>query len=87
MVAFGVSAFGIHDVAAHRRESILHILSGYTTGLQIVQIVDQLRKCSWVHAPVNKDLLKADMEVLQEREKARRRGNSKKWEALKTEAP
>ncbi len=82
-----VSAFGTQDIAAHRRESVLHILKAYPTGLQIVQIVDQLRKCSWVHAPVNKDLLKADMEVLQKQDKARRRGNSKKWEVVKTDAP
>jgi hypothetical protein len=80
-----ISVFGVHDIAAHRREAILHILSTYPTGLQIVQIVEQLRKCSWVHAPVNKDLLKADMEVLQRQDKARRRGNSKKWEAVSAE--
>jgi hypothetical protein len=79
------SAFQTQDIAAHRRESILHILSAYPSGLQIVQIVEQLRKCSWVHAPVNKDLLKADMEVLQKQEKVRRRGNSKKWEVVREE--
>jgi len=81
-----VTVFGLPDVAAHRRESILHILKSYPSGLQIVQIVDQLRKCSWVHAPVNKDLLKADMEKLQSEDKARRRGNSKKWEAVNSDA-
>jgi hypothetical protein len=79
------SAFATPDIAAHRRESILHILKSYPTGLQIVQIVEQLRKCSWVHAPVNKDLLKADMEVLQKQDKVRRRGNSKKWEVVREE--
>jgi hypothetical protein len=80
-----VSAFSIQDLAAHRRESILHILKGYPTGLQTVQIVEQLKKCSWVQAPVNKDLLKADMEVLQEKGKVRHRGNSKKWEVVREE--
>jgi hypothetical protein len=81
-----ITIFSTQDIAEHRRESILHILKGYSTGLQTVQIVDQLRKCSWVHAPVNKDLLKVDMEVLQAKSKVRRRGNSKKWEIVREDS-
>lgn len=67
------------ELAAHRRESILHVLKHFDSGLQIVQIVEQLRACSWVHAPVNKDLLKADMQILSKEKKIRRVGNTKKW--------
>jgi hypothetical protein len=68
------------ELAAHRREAIFHVLKHFPTGLQTVQLVEQLQNCEWVHAPVNKDLLKADMEALAQDGKVRRRGNSKKWE-------
>jgi hypothetical protein len=72
--------FGKAELAAHRREAIMHLLGAFPGGLQIIQITDQLRGCSWVHAPTNKDLVKADMEILAKAGKVRRRGNSKKWE-------
>jgi hypothetical protein len=72
------------ELAAHRREAILHLLGCQPAGLQITQLVEQLHGCSWVHAPINKDLLKADMEVLKKADKARRRGSSKKWELAPT---
>jgi len=74
--------FGKMEIAAHRREAILHILRNHNTGLQIVQLLEQLLRCPWVHAPINKDLLKADMESL--KDKVRRRGNSKKWEIIES---
>jgi hypothetical protein len=74
------SIFGKHESAAHRRYAIQHVLRQFSAGLQIVQIVEHLGACSWVHAPVNKDLLKADMAALSAEGKVRRRGNSKKWE-------
>lgn len=79
------SIFGKQELAAHRRDAILHILKHFSTGLQTIQLVEQLRNCAWVKAPVNKDLVKADMEVLQDKGKVRRRGNSKKWEAVRDE--
>lgn len=75
-----MEVFGKAELAAHRREAIMHLLDAFPGGLQIVQITDQLRGCSWVHAPTNKDLVKADMEILAKAGKVRRRGNSKKWE-------
>lgn len=74
------NVFDKPDLAAHRREAILHILECFPGGLQIVQIVEQLKSTSWVLAPVSKDLLKADMEILENDRKVRRVGNSKKWE-------
>jgi hypothetical protein len=73
------------EVAAHRREAILHILTHFPTGLQIVQIVEQLKNCTWLHAPTNKDLVKMDMQALQELQKVRRVGNAKKWQLVPAE--
>jgi hypothetical protein len=67
------------EMAAHRREAIIHILQTFKSGLQTVQIVERLREFVWVKAPVNKDLLKGDMDVLVGEGKVRHSGNSKKW--------
>lgn len=69
------------EIAAHRREAILHLLQCNRSGLQVAQLVEHLQSCKWVHAPVNKDLLKGDIEELRKDGKVRRVGNSKKWEA------
>ena len=37
------------ELAAHRRDAILHVLMNFDTGLQTRQIVEQLSRCSWVH--------------------------------------
>jgi hypothetical protein len=69
-----------YELAAHRRDSILHILKQFPGGLQSRQILEQLRRCAWMRAPLNKHLLKADLEVLdKEQEKIRRVSNSGKW--------
>jgi hypothetical protein len=68
------------EIAAHRREAILHVLRHFPKGLQIVQIVEQLKNCAWLHAPANKDLVKVDMQVLFAGQKVRRIGNTKKWQ-------
>ena len=67
------------ELATHRREAIIHLLNSFEGGLQTRQIVEQLHRCTWVHAPINKDLLKADLEILDEKGLIKRRGNSKKW--------
>ncbi|MGC2530548.1 MAG: hypothetical protein WA639_22595 [Candidatus Acidiferrum sp.] len=67
------------EIAAHRREAILQILKAFPSGLQTVQIVDQLRGTNWVHAPANKDLVKADMDLLEAHDRVRRISNSRKW--------
>jgi hypothetical protein len=74
------------ELAAHRRDAIIHVLSNFDSGLQVRQLVEQLSRCSWVHAPVNKDLVKVDLEILAELGKVRRRGNSKKWEGVREES-
>jgi hypothetical protein len=79
--------FHKYELAVHRRAAILHILSFFQGGLQPRQLLEQLRKCSWVHAPVNKDLLKADLEILDQNEKIRRVGNSGKWELAPAKEP
>lgn len=67
------------DLAAHRREAILHLLTK-DRYLQVMQIVNKLRNWSWVHAPINKDLVKDDMQVLEKKGRARRIGDSRNWE-------
>jgi hypothetical protein len=76
------SAFGKMELAAQRRDALLHVLGFHPTGLQIVQILEQLKRCSWVVAPINKDLVKEDIGVLDELGKVRRRGNTKNWEIV-----
>lgn len=55
------------------------------SGLQVDQVVEALDSCTWLHATVNKDLVKADIEELREDKKVRRVGASKKWELAPTE--
>ena len=75
--------FSKQDLAAHRREALLYVLGHFPTGLQVVQILDQLKRLGWLKAPVNKDLVKEDMLALANEGKVRRRGNSAKWELRK----
>jgi hypothetical protein len=79
------SVFQKQEIAAHRREAIILVLERYPSGLQIVQIVDELRRLGWVKAPINKDLVKDDVQKLAEAGKIRRRGNSGKWEISREE--
>lgn len=79
------SMFDKMELAAHRREAILHVLKHFEMGLQIVQLVEQLKNAYWVKAPVNKDLLKADVKILEHDRKIRRRGNTNKWELAPAE--
>lgn len=74
------SVFQKQEIAAHRREALLYVLERFPSGLQIVQIADELKKLGWVKAPINKDLVKDDVNVLAKEQKIRRRGNSGKWE-------
>jgi hypothetical protein len=75
--------FTKQELAAHRRDAILHILGHFEVGLQTSQIIEQLRKCLWVKAPVNKELVQDDIEILRQDGKIKRRGNSTKWELIK----
>jgi hypothetical protein len=77
------AAFGKQELAAQRRTALLHVLSFHPTGLQIVQILQQLKRCSWVVAPVNKDLVKEDIGVLRDLGKVKKRGNTKNWEIVR----
>ena len=75
----------LQDIAEHRRNGILHILKFFDTGLELLQITEQLRKAPWIKATVNKDLVKADISELLKADKIRRRGNTKKYELVKAE--
>lgn len=73
--------FDKQELAAHRRDGVIHLLKASDDGYQIVQITKILRQCDWVHAPVTKDLIKVDLQMLQADGKAKRVGNSGKWRA------
>lgn len=77
--------FTPHELAAHRRDAILHILGIYPSGQQTSQLIDLLQNCSWLQAPVNKELVQDDVELLSKDGKIKRRGASKKWELVKSE--
>jgi hypothetical protein len=74
------SIFTAQELAAHRREAIIQLLRKWSGGLQMVQLTEQLRQLDWLRAPVNKDLVKADLDRLQGENKVRRAlGHSRKW--------
>ena len=58
--------FSKQELAAHRREAVLHIIGCFPAGLQTSQIIEQLRGCRWVQAPISKELVQDDMELLDE---------------------
>ena len=72
------------ELAAHRREAVIHVLKNFPGGLQLRQILEQLKRCAWMRAPLNKHLLKADLEVLDGQKKIRKVGNSGKWGLAQT---
>jgi hypothetical protein len=75
--------FQKQELACHRRQIIVHLLTIFSGGLQVMQLVTELANYSQCHAPVSKDLVKADMLALLEQKKVRRIGNSKKWVAVR----
>jgi hypothetical protein len=69
------------DFAAHRREAIVHTLRA--VGEQtLTKLADILSGTPWVKAPVNKDLLKADLPLLEREGLIRRIEGTKSWEAV-----
>jgi len=80
------STFNPPELAAHRREAILFILSKSAGGLQMAQITAQLRAADWLRADVNKDLTKGDVEKLVGENKIHRMpGYSKKYQVSHSE--
>lgn len=79
------SAFQEYDLAAHRRNGIVHVLKLHKDdGLQIVQITKRLTGLDWLHAPVSTDVVKTDLQTLEAEQRAKRVGNSGKWRAIMT---
>jgi hypothetical protein len=74
--------FSKQELAAHRRDAILHVLGIYPTGQQISQLIEMLKNCAWLKAPVNKELVQDDIEILRKDGKVKRRGNTRKWELV-----
>lgn len=71
--------FTKQELAARRREAIRYLLQRFVDGLQNLQILNRLKELDWLRTPLNKDLVKADMEEMQQAGLIRRLGNSKKW--------
>lgn len=69
-----------HEIAAIRRRAIKELLTEYSAGLEAVQILERLLKHTSLKAPVNKDLVKSDLEKMFSEGDIRRRGNTRKWE-------
>lgn len=67
------------EVACHRRNIIVYLLELYKGGLQIQQVVELLLGVEQCKAPISKDLVKADLQVMQEAGKAKRVSNTRKW--------
>jgi hypothetical protein len=78
-----IQAFQMTELAAHRRNALVHLLRQNPVGLQATQILVHLQKRELVRAeiPLSKALIKADLEAM-DGERVRKRGNSKKWEAI-----
>jgi len=72
--------FQMQELAANRRNAVVYVLKE-TPGLQIVQIVSQLRNRQLIHRdiPANKTLIADDLAAM-EGTRVRRRG--KKWEVV-----
>jgi hypothetical protein len=68
------------ELASHRREALMHILNTAPGGLQASQLTEYAKSCQWIYAPVSKELIQDDLELLFNQSKVRRRGNSRKWE-------
>ena len=73
--------FTTHELAAQRRDAILHILSIYRTGQQTSQLIEMLQSCAWLKAPINKELVQDDVEILNKDGKIKRRGNTEEMDA------
>ncbi|MCE9547510.1 MAG: hypothetical protein K8T25_18730 [Planctomycetia bacterium] len=77
-----VEVFQSYEHTFRRREIILHILRHSQGGLQIVQLVNQMRAFGYYKGTVNKDLVKGDIETLRAEKQIKRIGGSRKWKAI-----
>lgn len=79
MIWAPAAIFSKQELAAHRREAVFHLIRTNHSGLQTSQIIDQVKNCSWVHAPISKELVQDDVEYWVREGKIKRSGNTKKW--------
>jgi hypothetical protein len=78
--AWGLArVFNKHEIAAHRRIALLHLLEASTDGLQIMQITRTLETWDFCRAPVDKDLIKGDIASLRKDKRIKQIGNTRKW--------
>ena len=73
------------DLAAFRRMAIRHLLALSSDGLQVMQVFRQLESADWLHTSLSKDLVKADLFVMQSEHRVKRFGSQKKWTLINRE--
>ena len=79
------SVFQSFDLAAFRREAVLHVLRAVSPdGLMAMQIVRHLQQFKSPRVPVDKTMMKVDLDILQGKEKVKQIGNSRKWALSKS---
>jgi hypothetical protein len=76
-----VDVFAAPEIAAYRRAVIQHLLKKSFGGLMTMQIVDALKQFDGKF-PVNKDLVRADLEAMQTAGIIKHVGNSRKWTVI-----
>jgi hypothetical protein len=70
------------EIAAYRRELIVHVLRANKDGLMAMQLVRQLESPDVCRVPSGKDLIKLDLETLKREGKVQKISNSRKWRAV-----
>lgn len=74
--------FQNYEHAAYRRMAVHHVLSLHKAGLQPMQLLSQMEECTWLALPINKDLVKMDLETLAKEGRAEKSaGTGGKWRA------
>jgi hypothetical protein len=78
--AWGDAAvFAVHELAARRREAVLHLLRVTGRAMKQNEIAAALRGCSWLKTPVSKDLIKMDIGALVESGQVVKLEDEKGW--------
>lgn len=79
-------AFEKYDIAAYRRQMIIDTLASEPDGLMTVQLTRKLAAADRCDTPINKDLVKVDLQVLYGKGLVRRGGgHAKKWRFVESQ--
>jgi hypothetical protein len=67
------------EVASYRRACLLHVFALSSDGLQPMQLLKTMETCDWFKVPLNKDILKLDLENMIEDGAIKRIGATGKY--------